>query len=100
MAVERIRANCGDVRVCGTDRVSNAAASRVIDKRETALFRRIGPSGLCARNDPRTVVADPHARYFGAELSERTLVPGSDARLGEIRFEDWLGQPALRDNGR
>jgi uncharacterized protein YbjT (DUF2867 family) len=51
--------------------------------------------GLRARNDPRTVVADPHARYFGAELSERTLVPGSDARLGEIRFEEWLGQPAL-----
>ena len=51
--------------------------------------------GLRARNDPRTVVADPQARYFGAELGERTLVPGNDARLGEIRFEDWLGQPAL-----
>jgi uncharacterized protein YbjT (DUF2867 family) len=49
---------------------------------------------LRARNDPRTVVADPHARYFGAGLSERTLVPGADAHLGEIRFEDWLGQPA------
>jgi hypothetical protein len=41
------------------------------------------------------VVADPHARYFGAELAERALVPGIDARLGEIRFEDWLGHPAL-----
>jgi uncharacterized protein YbjT (DUF2867 family) len=51
--------------------------------------------GLRTRNDPRTVVADPHARYFGAELGERTLVPGNDARLGEIRFEDWLAQPAL-----
>jgi uncharacterized protein YbjT (DUF2867 family) len=51
--------------------------------------------GLHARKDPREVVADPHARYFGAELSERTLVPGNDARLGEIRFEDWLGHPAL-----
>jgi uncharacterized protein YbjT (DUF2867 family) len=51
--------------------------------------------GLRARNDPRTVVADPHARYFGAELSERTLVPGNDAQFGQIRFEDWLGQPAL-----
>lgn len=50
---------------------------------------------LGARNDPREVVADPHARYFGAELNERTLVPGDDAQLGEIRFEDWLGQPAL-----
>jgi uncharacterized protein YbjT (DUF2867 family) len=51
--------------------------------------------GLRARNDSRTVVADPGSRYFGAELGERTLVPGDDARLGEIRFEDWLAKPAL-----
>ncbi len=51
--------------------------------------------GLRARKDPRDVVADPHARYFGAELGERTLVPDNDARLGETRFEDWLGHPAL-----
>ena len=51
--------------------------------------------GLRARQDPRVVVADPHARYYGAELGERTLVPGADARLGEIRFEDWLAQTAV-----
>jgi hypothetical protein len=50
---------------------------------------------LRARRDPREVVADPHARYFGSELGERSLIPADDARLGEIRFEDWLGQPAL-----
>jgi uncharacterized protein YbjT (DUF2867 family) len=49
--------------------------------------------GLGARHDPREVIADPHARYFGAELGERTLVPGADARLGEIRIEEWLGNP-------
>ncbi len=48
--------------------------------------------GLAARNDPREVIADPHARYFGTELSEYSLVPGSDAQLGEMRFEDWLGK--------
>jgi uncharacterized protein YbjT (DUF2867 family) len=48
---------------------------------------------LGAHNDPRKVVADPHARYFGAELGERTLVPAGEARLGKIRFEDWLSQP-------
>jgi uncharacterized protein YbjT (DUF2867 family) len=47
---------------------------------------------LSARKDPREVVTDPHARYYGAELSERTLVPGDDARLGETRFETWLTQ--------
>jgi uncharacterized protein YbjT (DUF2867 family) len=51
--------------------------------------------GLSARRDPREVVADPHARYFGAEVGERVLVPETDARLGEIRFEDWLAQSAV-----
>jgi uncharacterized protein YbjT (DUF2867 family) len=50
------------------------------------LIRR----ALEARGDRRKVVADLSARYFGAELGERTLTPGSGARLGETRFEDWL----------
>jgi uncharacterized protein YbjT (DUF2867 family) len=50
---------------------------------------------LRARQDPRVVIADPHARYFGAELSERSLVPGAGAKLGAIRFEDWLAQSAV-----
>ena len=54
------------------------------------LIRR----GLRARNDSREVIADPHARYFGAELGERTLVPGTNARRGEIRFEEWLDRAA------
>jgi uncharacterized protein YbjT (DUF2867 family) len=52
------------------------------------LIRR----GLAARKDPRKVIADPSARYFGALLGERTLVPGADARIAETRFEAWLGQ--------
>ena len=44
---------------------------------------------LSARNDPREVIADPRARYFGTELSEFSLVPGNDALLGEIHFKDW-----------
>ena len=49
--------------------------------------------GLEARNDPRDVVADPKARYYGALLTERTLVPAGGARLGAIRFQEWLRQP-------
>jgi uncharacterized protein YbjT (DUF2867 family) len=52
--------------------------------------------GLAAWKDPREVVADPHARYYGVELSERTLVPADDARLGETRFETWLTQPGAK----
>ncbi len=45
---------------------------------------------LAARKDPREVISDPHAGYFGIEVSDRVLLPGDDARLGETRFEDWL----------
>ena len=47
---------------------------------------------LAARDDRRSVIADPHARYYGAELGERTLVPDNNATIGETRFEDWLSQ--------
>ena len=47
---------------------------------------------LAALKDPREVISDPHARYYGIEVSERTLVPNDDAQLGETRFEDWLRQ--------
>ena len=50
---------------------------------------------LTVRHDPRQVISDPHARYFGAELHERTLLPGKDASLGEARFEDWLSQDVV-----
>lgn len=49
---------------------------------------------LAARNDPREVVTDPHGRYYGIEVSERTLIPGDDAQLGKTRFETWLSQSA------
>jgi len=51
---------------------------------------------LATLKDSREVIADPNARYSGAKLSERTLVPGDDARLGETRFETWLTQPAAQ----
>jgi uncharacterized protein YbjT (DUF2867 family) len=56
--------------------------------------------GLAARNDSRQVVADPRARYYGAELGERTLVPGDDARLGETTFDAWLSQSTSRGQVR
>jgi len=47
-------------------------------------------SDLAARKDPREVISDPHGRYYGIAVSERTLVPNDDAQLGKTRFEDWL----------
>jgi uncharacterized protein YbjT (DUF2867 family) len=51
---------------------------------------------LAAGNDPRKVVADPHATYYGIEVSERALVPSDDARRSQTRFADWLKHSALR----
>jgi uncharacterized protein YbjT (DUF2867 family) len=47
---------------------------------------------LAARKDPRKVITDPQARYVGIAVSERSLVPGNNAQLGETHFEDWIKQ--------
>jgi uncharacterized protein YbjT (DUF2867 family) len=47
---------------------------------------------LAARQDPREVISDPNARYYGIQVSERALVPDDNAQLGEAHFEDWLNQ--------
>ena len=52
------------------------------------LARRV----LEASDDQRQVTADVHARYFGAELDDRSLTPGDDARIASTRFEDWLSR--------
>jgi uncharacterized protein YbjT (DUF2867 family) len=87
------------------DDVAKAVGSIAVDAPVNGTVEVAGPQqfrfdelirqGLAARNDPRQVIVDPHARYFGAELGERSLIPAGVARLGEIRFEEWLGQPAL-----
>jgi len=50
---------------------------------------------LRERHDPREVITDPHAPYYGAELHERTLVPAADARLTETSFDHWLNQSTI-----
>ena len=49
---------------------------------------------LAAKGDTRQIVADVHARYFGAELDDSSLMPGDHPRFGSTSFEDWLGLPA------
>ncbi len=48
---------------------------------------------LSKTKDPRTVVADVHARYFGAELKDDTLVPGDHPRIGKLGFDAWFALP-------
>ena len=52
---------------------------------------------LVARQDPRPIMPDTHARYFGAELNDKSLIPGPDARIGSMTFDDWLRQSITPD---
>ncbi|MGN6733863.1 MAG: SDR family oxidoreductase [Candidatus Binatia bacterium] len=64
---------------------------------ERAPFNEIVARYLKAVGDPREVVSDPEARYFGGRVEERSLVPLGEARLGRIGLNEWLrGSPARR----
>ena len=58
--------------------------------RDRAPLNEIVARYLRAVGDPRDVVRDPNARYFGGQLKERTLVPLGEVRLGHIGFDEWL----------
>ncbi|WP_055613232.1 SDR family oxidoreductase [Streptomyces phaeochromogenes] len=85
-----------------SDDVATAVGRAAIGEPVDGVFEVAGPdtfqldelirTGLEAKNDPRTVVADPKAPYFGAQLEETTLLPAAGARVGETRFADWFAQ--------
>jgi uncharacterized protein YbjT (DUF2867 family) len=102
------------IQPMAADDVASAVARTAVGPPASGIVEVAGPQqfrldefirhGLEERDDPREVVADPDARYFGARLGERTLVPGGDAMLAETRFDDWLGrsatQPARAPTGK
>jgi uncharacterized protein YbjT (DUF2867 family) len=61
---------------------------------ERFRFDRFIALSLNAKHDERKVVADPRARYFGTELTEESLIPGGNARIGHTRFEAWCSRPS------
>ena len=88
------------------DDVASGVARIAVDPPVNGIVEIAGPEQfrvdelvrrrLASLEDPREVIADPNARYSGAKLSEKTLVPGNNARLGDTRFETWLTQPAAQ----
>lgn len=63
---------------------------------ERAPFNEIVARYLKAVGDPREVVRDPEARYFGGRVEEHSLVPLGEARLGRIGLEEWMRQSQQR----
>jgi uncharacterized protein YbjT (DUF2867 family) len=88
------------IQPMAADDVASAVARVAVAPPLTGIVEIAGPEqfrldevirgGLTARNDPREVITDPHAPYYGIAVSERTLLPGDDARIGNTRFDDWL----------
>ena len=91
MAADDVAAGVG--RVAGGTPVNGTVEIAGPDQFRLDEFIHLG---LVARNDPRTVVADTAAGYFGVEVDERTLVPGKDARLGTTSFKTWLSTTPIR----
>jgi uncharacterized protein YbjT (DUF2867 family) len=81
------------------DDVAEAVARIAVGRPVNGVFEVGGPepvrmdelvrAALTAKGDPREVITDPTARYYGALLSERTLLPGDDAQLGGTTFNEW-----------
>jgi uncharacterized protein YbjT (DUF2867 family) len=63
---------------------------------ERAPFNEIVARYLKAVGDPRKVVRDPDARYWGGRVEERSLVPLGEARLGSIGFDEWFRRSHAR----
>jgi uncharacterized protein YbjT (DUF2867 family) len=81
-----------DVALAMADAALSAPVNGIVEIAgpERAPMAALVQRYLAAIGDPRTVRADAHARYFGVEVDEDTLVPHSKARLGSITLEDWL----------
>ncbi|MFA1626456.1 SDR family oxidoreductase [Rhizobium mongolense] len=95
-----VRLSPGALQPIAADNVADAMADAALAEPQNGMIEIAGPERaplsdfvtrfLKATKDARDIVVDPHARYFEVEIDDRTLVPGDGARLGAIRFEDWL----------
>ena len=85
-----------DVAIAVARVAVGAPANKIVEVGgpETFQFDEAVRHALAAKDDPRTVIADPSATYYGIAVGERSLVPADGATKGEIRLDDWLRQSA------
>jgi uncharacterized protein YbjT (DUF2867 family) len=87
--------SAGDVAATLADIAENAPVNGTVELAGPELFQldELVRWYLSAKHDPRPVVTDVHAPYYGIEVDDvRALIPGDSARVGPTRVEDWLGQ--------
>jgi uncharacterized protein YbjT (DUF2867 family) len=99
---DTVRLPAADIQPIAADDVAPAVGGAAVDTPVNGVVEIAGPQAysfdelirreLSAHDDPRRVVVDPDARYFGAALTNGSLLPGAHVRLGAIRFEDWLAR--------
>jgi uncharacterized protein YbjT (DUF2867 family) len=83
-----------DVAQALADLATGEPLNRTVEVAGPERFRLsdIATEVLTAYEDPRRIIVDLHALYFGAELNDQSLLPAGEARIGALRFEDWLRQ--------
>jgi uncharacterized protein YbjT (DUF2867 family) len=90
------------IQPMAADDVASAVADVTLSPPVNGVIEVAGPqqfhlddlvrTTLRERHDPREVITDPHAPYYGAELHERTLIPAAGAHLAKTRLDHWLNQ--------
>src|SRR5919198_4080363 len=75
--------------------IAEAGAEGETVRLSTGLMQLVAVDDVAATGDERTVVSDPHARYFGTELKAGELTPGDGARIGATDFDTWFARSEL-----
>jgi len=101
-----VRVHPALIQPMAADGVASALARVAVGPPVNGIVEIAGPEqfrldelvrrALKVRNDPREMITEPHAPYSGIAVSERTLLPGSDAQIGNTRFGDWLRATAAQ----
>jgi len=91
-----------DVAETLADLATGAPLNRTIEVAggERLRLSDVATDVATAYEDPRRIIADWRARYFGAELTDEALLAGPEARIGALRFEDWLRETLQPSSGR
>ncbi len=104
-----VRLSTGLMQLVAADDVAATVAELATGAPVNGRIELGGPEALgidawarrlfAATGDERTVVSDPHARYYGTELKAGELTPGDAARIGATDFDTWFAKSDLKRRG-